>query len=122
MSMLENDWVEAVGEEFKKPYYAKLYKFVKEEYDTRVVYPPADDIFNALHLTPLSEVKVLILGQYLTHTITKGRRMVCVFLLSLGCRHPLLWKIFIKSCTMIWGVKYQITAIWSNGPSRACLC
>lgn len=63
MSMLENDWVEAVGEEFKKPYYAKLYKFVKEEYDTRVVYPPADDIFNALHLTPLSEVKVLILGQ-----------------------------------------------------------
>lgn len=63
MGMLENDWVEAVGGEFKKPYYAKLYKFVKEEYDTRVIYPPADDIFNALHLTPLREVKVLILGQ-----------------------------------------------------------
>ncbi len=63
MGMLENDWLEAVGEEFKKPYYAKLYKFVKEEYNTRVVYPPADDIFNALHLTPLKDVKVLILGQ-----------------------------------------------------------
>lgn len=63
MGMLVNDWVEAVGEEFKKPYYAKLYKFVREEYNTRVIYPSADDIFNALHLTPLSKVKVLILGQ-----------------------------------------------------------
>ncbi|MCI9081962.1 MAG: uracil-DNA glycosylase [Lachnospiraceae bacterium] len=63
MGMLENDWVQAVGEEFKKPYYASLYKFVKEEYSTKVIYPPADDIFNAMHLTPLSQVKVLILGQ-----------------------------------------------------------
>ena len=36
---------------------------MKEEYSTRVIYPPADDIFNALHLTPLKEVKVVILGQ-----------------------------------------------------------
>lgn len=63
MGMLENDWLEAVGPEFKKPYYAKLYQFVKEEYNTHVIYPPADDIFNALHLTPLHQVKVLILGQ-----------------------------------------------------------
>ena len=34
MAMLQNDWVEAVGEEFKKPYYAELYKFVKEEEGT----------------------------------------------------------------------------------------
>ena len=63
MGMIQNDWLEAVGSEFKKPYYSKLYAFVKEEYNTRVIYPPADDIFNALHLTPLSKVKVLILGQ-----------------------------------------------------------
>ena len=63
MVMLQNDWVEAIGEEFKKPYYASLYKFVKEEYSTKVIYPPADDIFNAMHLTPLGQVKVLILGQ-----------------------------------------------------------
>ncbi len=63
MGMLQNDWVEAIGEEFKKPYYASLYKFVKEEYSTKVIYPPADDIFNAMHLTPLGQVKVLILGQ-----------------------------------------------------------
>ncbi len=63
MGMLQNDWVEAIGGEFKKPYYASLYRFIKEEYSTKVIYPPADDIFNAMHLTPLSQVKVLILGQ-----------------------------------------------------------
>lgn len=63
MGMIENDWLGAIGEEFKKPYYRKLYEFVKEEYSTKVIYPPADEIFTALHLTPLSEVKVLILGQ-----------------------------------------------------------
>lgn len=61
--MLTNDWSLALKDEFNKPYYRDLYRFVKEEYSTRVVYPPADDIFNALHLTPLKDVKVLILGQ-----------------------------------------------------------
>lgn len=61
--MIENDWLPAVRGEFGKPYYKKLYEFVKEEYSRTTVYPPADDIFNALHLTPLGEVKVLILGQ-----------------------------------------------------------
>lgn len=63
MAMIENDWLGAVSEEFKKPYYRTLYQFVREEYSTHVIYPPADDIFNALHFTPLKEVKVLILGQ-----------------------------------------------------------
>lgn len=63
MAMIQNDWLDSIGGEFKKPYYKELYDFVKNEYHTRVIYPPADDIFNALHLTPLSEVKVLILGQ-----------------------------------------------------------
>lgn len=63
MAMIENDWLQAVGDEFKKPYYKELYQFVAQEYKSTVVYPPAGDIFNALHMTPLSEVKVVILGQ-----------------------------------------------------------
>lgn len=63
MGAIQNDWLQAVGGEFRKPYYKELYDFVKEEYSTRVIYPPADDIFNALHLTPLKEVKVVVLGQ-----------------------------------------------------------
>lgn len=63
MGMIDNDWLPALKEEFGKPYYKDLYGFVKKEYSTHVVYPPADDIFNAFHFTPLSEVKVVILGQ-----------------------------------------------------------
>lgn len=63
MGMIQNDWLEPLKPEFKKPYYEKLYATVKEEYNTRLIFPPADDIFNAFEFTPLSEVKVVILGQ-----------------------------------------------------------
>lgn len=63
MAMIQNDWLLALQGEFRKPYYKELYDFVKEEYRTRVIYPPAEDIFTALDLTPLSQVKVVILGQ-----------------------------------------------------------
>lgn len=61
--MIDNDWLPPLVGEFQKPYYKALYEFVKTEYNTRQVYPPADDIFNAFHLTPLNQVKVVILGQ-----------------------------------------------------------
>ena len=63
MSAISNDWLEPLSPEFKKPYYKKLYEQVKEEYHSHVVFPPADDIFNAFDFTPLSEVKVVIIGQ-----------------------------------------------------------
>ncbi len=61
--MITNDWLDAIGEEFKKPYYQQLFEFVKEEYSKEKIFPPADDMFNAFHFTPLSKVKVVILGQ-----------------------------------------------------------
>lgn len=63
MGMIQNDWLEPLKPEFSKPYYKKLYEKVQEEYNTRLVFPPANDIFNAFDFTPLSEVKVVILGQ-----------------------------------------------------------
>ena len=63
MGMIQNDWLEPLKPEFRKPYYAELFKFVQNEYATSKIFPPADDIFNAFHLTPLHEVKVVILGQ-----------------------------------------------------------
>lgn len=63
MSEINNDWLTSIGEEFKKPYYTELYQFVKSEYGHTMVYPSSDDIFNAFHFTPLSQVKVVILGQ-----------------------------------------------------------
>ena len=63
MSMISGDWLPALEQEFKKDYYRQLFTFVKDEYSKHVIYPPSEDIFNALHLTPLKNVKVLILGQ-----------------------------------------------------------
>ena len=72
MSMIANDWLPALKEEFSKDYYKKLYNFIREEYSTHVVYPPAEDIFNALHFTPLEKVKVLILGQDPYHNVNQA--------------------------------------------------
>lgn len=63
MAAINNDWLEALQGEFKKPYYKKLFQTVNQEYKTRLIFPPADDVFNAFHLTPLKDVKVVILGQ-----------------------------------------------------------
>ena len=59
----ERRLVRSAEGEFAKPYYKKLFETVNQEYRTRLIFPPADDIFNAFHLTPLKKVKVVILGQ-----------------------------------------------------------
>jgi len=63
MAAIANDWLAPLKGEFAKPYYKELYQKVLQEYRTVKVFPPANDIFNAFHLTTLSEVKVVILGQ-----------------------------------------------------------
>ena len=63
MGAITGAWYEALRGEFAKPYYAALYKTIREEYSTRVIYPPSGDIFNAFSETPLDQVKAVILGQ-----------------------------------------------------------
>lgn len=63
MPPIRNDWSAVLAPEYKKPYYKKLFDFVGQEYATHAIYPPGDDIFNAFHLTPLSKVKCVIIGQ-----------------------------------------------------------
>ena len=63
MPPITNDWQQPLAEEFNKTYYKDLYKKLLEEYRTRQIFPNPDDIFNAFHLTPLKDVKVVILGQ-----------------------------------------------------------
>ena len=72
MAMIDNDWLPAIGGEFKKTYYKELYEFVKQEYAEHVVFPKSEDIFNAFHLTPLGEVKVLLLGQDPYHNVNQA--------------------------------------------------
>ncbi|MBP3703221.1 MAG: uracil-DNA glycosylase [Lachnospiraceae bacterium] len=69
MAMISNDWKDALSAEFSKDYYKKLFLFIRDEYSRDTIYPKADDIFNAFHLTPLANVKVVILGQDPYHNV-----------------------------------------------------
>ena len=63
MSQINNDWLEPLKPEFSKEYYKNLFYTLKNEYSNNIIYPDSNDIFNAFHLTPLSKVKVVIIGQ-----------------------------------------------------------
>jgi uracil-DNA glycosylase len=61
--LLGTDWDPLLRQEFRKPYWADLQAFVAAERSRWNVYPPHDEVFTALHLTPLADAKVVILGQ-----------------------------------------------------------
>ena len=63
MSAPTTDWNPLLRAEFDKDYWRELMAFVADERSRAEVYPPHDEVFAALHLTPYAEVKVLILGQ-----------------------------------------------------------
>jgi uracil-DNA glycosylase len=57
------DWQAMLSTEFEQPYWAKLEAFVTEERGKHTVFPPQEDVFNALGYTPYDQVKVLVVGQ-----------------------------------------------------------
>ena len=61
---IEQSWKQALQSEFDKPYFAELVRFLHSEKDSgQVIFPPGNRIFRAFDLTPLDQVKVVILGQ-----------------------------------------------------------
>ena len=61
---IEQSWKDALADEFGKPYFESLVRFLhKEKSEGKKVFPPGSQIFRAFDLTPLNQVKVVILGQ-----------------------------------------------------------
>jgi uracil-DNA glycosylase len=60
---IPESWQAVIGNELTKPYFQQLQQFVAEERQNHTVYPPAEDVYNALKLTPYDQVRVLLLGQ-----------------------------------------------------------
>lgn len=60
---IEESWKSQLKDEFEKPYFKELTHFVKDEYNSKTIYPPSKLIFNAFNITPFNEVKVVIVGQ-----------------------------------------------------------
>ena len=61
--IFQNDWQAVLGEEFQKPYYLQLREFLKQEYETQIIFPQLNDLWSAFHVTAYADVKVVILGQ-----------------------------------------------------------
>jgi uracil-DNA glycosylase len=62
-SVPTTDWNPVLRHEFDRPYWSELQNFVREERLRGPVFPPADEVFAALHLTSLADTQVVILGQ-----------------------------------------------------------
>ena len=61
--MIGNSWDEILKDEFKKPYFKELVKFLNNENKTKTIFPKSEDLFRAFKLTDYKDVNVVILGQ-----------------------------------------------------------
>ena len=71
-------WNDLFQQEIQKPYYQELMAFLDEEYKTKAIFPPREDLFTCFDVCPYEKVKVVILGGRIL-IISQIRHMVCVF-------------------------------------------
>lgn len=86
IELIPSDWRKALEAEFSKPYFIELQRFVAEEYAAYQVFPPQQNIFRALELTPIEAVQVVILGQDPYHDV--GQAHGLCFSVEDGVRVP----------------------------------
>ena len=63
MIKITKNWLEIIGEEFQKPYFAEIQSFLDEEYSNHTIYPKMENIFNSMNYCKYEDVKVVIIGQ-----------------------------------------------------------
>lgn len=84
--MLTQKWDEILSEEYKKDYFKKLVKDIREEYKNHIVFPEAKDIFNAFKYTDYDDIKVVIIGQDPYHGVGEAHGLS--FSVKDGIRKP----------------------------------
>lgn len=84
--MIEQSWEKVLKEEIKKEYFQNLLSFVKEEYETKTIYPKMNEIFKAFRYTPYNNVKVVILGQDPYHGENQAEGLS--FSVPIGVKQP----------------------------------
>lgn len=84
---MHESWVAVLGDELEQPYMQELRAFLRSELEAgRRFFPPADRVFNALHLTPFDDVRVVLLGQDPYHG--PGQAMGLCFSVPAGVPQP----------------------------------
>jgi uracil-DNA glycosylase len=104
---INNSWKTHLKDEFDKPYFNTLIKFVKNEYNTKTIYPPGPQIFAAFDKCPWDNVKVVIIGQDPYHG--PGQANGLCFSVSDGIPHPPSLKNIFKELQTDLGLDIPIS-------------
>ena len=89
---LSKDWSDALANRFSQEYKRDLFSWLETEYATKTIFPPKEKVFNALNHTPISNTKVVIIGQDPYHTF--GQADGLAFSCHNGTPQPSLRNIF----------------------------
>ena len=101
---IEKSWKDALAGEFGKPYFESLVRFLhKEKSEGKTIYPPGSQIFRAFDLTPVEDLKVVILGQDPYHG--PGQAHGLSFSVSAGVPAPPSLKNIFKEIESDLGVR-----------------
>ncbi|CAM9253998.1 unnamed protein product [Ectocarpus sp. 4 AP-2014] len=98
----EEGWATALSRETSKPYFGRLQAFLDKQYASKVIYPPRDKLFNAFDSCPLSNVKVVILGQDPYHQ--PGQAHGLAFSVMKGVMQPPSLRNMIKEAVSCCGI------------------
>ena len=84
--MIVNDWDDILKDIYQKEYYNKIKDKVRDEYNHKTIFPPANKVFYALRMTPYKSVKVVILGQDPYHGVGEANGLC--FSVNHGIKMP----------------------------------
>ena len=90
--ILDKNWSEKLSSRFSQEYKKELFSWLEKEYATKTIFPPKEKVFNALNLVPVSQVKVVIIGQDPYHTL--GQADGLAFSCHNGTPQPSLRNIY----------------------------
>lgn len=86
LSQLPKEWATVLSDELNKPYFKTLSEFISDERKQHTIFPPEDEVYTALNLTPFDKVRVLLLGQ--DPYPTPGHAHGLCFSVRPGVKHP----------------------------------
>ncbi len=107
MIQITRNWYEILKDEFEKEYFKKLQAWLNDEYSTRTIFPPYNQIFNALNMVKYSDVKVVIIGQDPYHEV--GQAMGMSFSVPQGVPLPPSLKNIYKEIESEYNIKCEPT-------------
>jgi len=117
---IPQSWREHLADELNKPYFEKLSRFVDEERQQYTVFPPEEDMFSALRLTPYENVNVLLLGQDPYHDDNQAHGLC--FSVRPGIKPPPSLINMFKELHDDVGFVFLTMAISSPGHNRESCC